>query len=86
LALSRHASGASEPEVPAGELKMQPAKIRKAVESAESFIRGAKSLLKASFVVEGTYRHEYIRTGKLSGAVRRQSMNLTRALAEMRKP
>lgn len=57
---------------------MTPESVRKARAEAREFDRRATELLKA----EG----DAWTGGRLSGALRRQSMELTRALAEMRKP
>lgn len=65
---------------------MQVSAIKAALKASDEFGDLARKLLKHTIAVTGVHHHEYIETGKLSGAVRRQSMNLTRALAEMRKP
>lgn len=52
--------------------------VEKAMEEAREFIRRAEAALEAPSSV-------YVYTSALSGALRRQSMELTRALAEMRK-
>jgi hypothetical protein len=62
---------------------MTPKNIRATVAEARAFIKAAEAALK------NVSKHgviEFLDTGKESGALRRQSMNLTRSLAEMRKP
>ena len=61
---------------------MIPDNIRRAIKEAERFIKIAK---KVNFE-KGVTVYEYVCPGKESGACRRASMDLTRALAEMRKP
>ncbi len=60
---------------------MTEQKINVAINAAKLFIKSAEDLKKelgpGQFIVVGT---------KLSGACRRASMELTRALAEMRRP
>lgn len=53
-----------------------------AIEMAETFLEKADRL-KAKIAEDSTYIYT---GGKDSGAVKRASMDLTRALAEMRKP
>lgn len=57
-------------------------KINKTVEVCIEFLARARELRK---IVEA-YKYPYPLPPKESGAVRRASMELTRALAEMRKP
>lgn len=59
---------------------MNQAKLNKAVAEAREFIKRADALTKDH---QGS---GYFFPSKLSGAVRRQSMELTRALSELRKP
>lgn len=64
---------------------MQITAIHKANVEAEKFRKLATALLKTEHTSQdGSFK--WVDTGKLSGALRRQSMELTRALAEMRKP
>lgn len=58
---------------------MTPETVRKAVAEAKEFQRRAQEWLK----VESGGRYSFPREG---GSLRRQSMELTRALAEMQKP
>lgn len=55
--------------------------VRKSVELAKEFISRAKELEKVSTNASG-----HVWGCKESGALRRQSMELTRQLAKMRKP
>lgn len=59
---------------------MDPAKVKKAVQEAERFLERAEQLGEAYIARRnGTLPKEH-------GAVRRASLDLTRALAEMRRP
>jgi len=70
--------------------------IKMARAIAERFVACADKVLKesvGSYITEGrvtvadtTFETEYIRAGKNSGALRRASLDLSRALAKMRKP
>ena len=62
---------------------MTPETIRKARAEAREFDRRAKELLDA-YEAEGNAWMRVV-GGRLSGSLRRQSMELTRALAEMRR-
>jgi len=53
--------------------------VEKAVEEAREFIKRAEDALAMKSTV-------FVYPSMASGALRRQSMELTRALAEMRKP
>jgi hypothetical protein len=66
---------------------MNEASIKIAIKEAEQFIHRAKLALKdqAGFVHDGR-KISYLVAGKKSGALRRASMDLTRALADMRRP
>ena len=57
--------------------------IQKAMEAAEEFIERASAVLDEE--ADSKYTHSLYPSAK-TGALRRQSMELTRALAEMRKP
>jgi hypothetical protein len=57
--------------------------IEKALAEGSEFRKLAQELLDTTKSRDGD---TWIDTGKLSGAVKRKSMDLTRALAEMRKP
>lgn len=61
---------------------MNDAKVRDAVNEAKRFIKAAEAYRRAVAANAQTY-YTY---PKESGAVRRASMDLTRTLAEMRKP
>lgn len=66
---------------------MQPDKIKRAAEEAQRFLRAIRAL--ADREAADKYAASSLRGGqgiKESGAVRRASLDLTRALAEMRKP
>jgi GT2 family glycosyltransferase len=60
-----------------------PERIRFARSEAVRFIERATALLKTAHAYG---KEEFVDSGKLSGALRRSSLDLTRALAEMRKP
>ncbi len=57
--------------------------IEKAVSEAQRFIDSAECAVKHNVTYGGS---SYICYGKRSGALRRASMDLTRSLADMRKP
>lgn len=62
---------------------MTPETIRKAADAAKEFLARCKPVLGS------TRKHQYgewLNTGKDTGALRRQSLELSRALSEMRKP
>ena len=59
---------------------MNDAKVRDAVNEAKRFIKAAETYRRA------VAAQSYYTYPKESGAVRRASMDLTRTLAEMRKP
>lgn len=60
---------------------MNPATLKAAVKEAKRFID-----LASEVETHKTGEYEYINSGKASGAVKRASMDLSRALSEMRKP
>ena len=62
---------------------MNRQKIEKAKEKAEQLIAAVDALFKRSEGEPGWY---LVHGSKESGALRRASLDLTRALAEMRKP
>ncbi len=62
---------------------MKHAEIMIAVAQAQRFIAAAKKVKRVTYE---THFSDNIDTGKESGALRRASMDLTRQLAEMRKP
>lgn len=59
---------------------MQDDKVKSAVAEAKRFLKAAEAWRKASEA------HGYYYCPRESGALRRASMDLTRALADMRKP
>ena len=66
---------------------MTPQTLRAAMAEAERFITAATDLLARDETDSRQERRTYPLTGsKASGATRRASLDLTRALAEMRKP
>ena len=66
---------------------MNADQIHATIKEAERFIASAKLALKdqADFIHDGR-KITYLVAGKKSGALRRASLDLTRALADMRKP
>jgi hypothetical protein len=61
---------------------MKSAAVREAIKQAEEFLRRAKAV---KYFSTGGY--EYLKSDpKATGALRRQSLELTRVLAEMRRP
>lgn len=62
---------------------MTTEKIRDAVELARRFAREGDALIQATKAEGGKY---LLMGSKQSGQLRRHSLDLTRALAEMRKP
>lgn len=68
---------------------MNREKLKIAIAEAERFIRRAKALPKpTTYTVPGSAYNPFTNDNfpKESGAIRRASMDLTRALAELRKP
>lgn len=65
---------------------MDRLKIKEAVVCAERFIAKVKELPAPVPYGDGKYQYINDNFPKQSGAIRRASMDLTRALAEMRKP
>lgn len=69
---------------------MQVDKLRKAIEQAQIFINKAKevpiAVIKSYNGKSSNVTFEQIETGKASAACKRASLDLTRALTEMRKP
>lgn len=67
---------------------MQVATLNKCISEAESFLSMAKNVpvrdLPAELNVRSTDM-SYIESGKASGALKRKSMDLTRALADLRQ-
>jgi hypothetical protein len=61
---------------------MTPQAIRSAIQAARLFQERAQAVLRTAHKLGG---HEYVEVGAQSGALRRQSMELTRSLAVMRK-
>lgn len=59
---------------------MYDKKLKAAISEAERFLERAKELSKTSVSSNG-----YFYGSKLTGAVKRSSMDLTRALADLRK-
>ena len=57
-----------------------------AVEAAEAFLARAKRVEWTEVKCDDGNRLSYATNGKANGAVKRASLDLTRALAEMRKP
>lgn len=63
---------------------MRPETLRRARQEAEKFVALAKAI---KVTKSEPYGHEFITSGpKETGALRRASMELTRALAELRRP
>jgi hypothetical protein len=58
---------------------MTVTKIKAAIKEAEEFIKRGKAVIKEN-------KDDWICGTQATGALRRSSMELTRALAEMRKP
>lgn len=56
---------------------------QRAIELAKRFIEAAERLEQRHY---NEQKFDYVNAGKDSGAARRASMDLTRQLAEMRKP
>lgn len=66
---------------------MSPSNIRTAITEARRFVATAEALLaREKDDREAGYRTYPLTGSKASGATRRASLDLTRALAEMRKP
>lgn len=66
---------------------MTPQNIRAAIAEAKRFVTAAEDLLAREHTDSGQPHRIYPLSGsKASGATRRASLDLTRALAEMRKP
>jgi len=64
---------------------VQKSAIDKAIAEAEKFLERARGI--EWYPPEGEYEYMTIKSGpKDTGALRRQSLELTRALAEMRRP
>ena len=64
---------------------MQPKAVKKAIEDAREFVRRGEKLWAKFNAPDKPDWHHIVGTAE-SGALRRQSLELTRALAEMRKP
>jgi hypothetical protein len=64
---------------------MTPAKVRVAVTEARQFIQRAETFLRA-FAGDGRPDLPPVTGTRISGALRRASLDLTRALSDMRKP
>jgi len=60
---------------------MNPLTLKTATQAAKRFLEIAEEI-----EMKRTGQYDYIVTGRTSGALRRQSMELTRALADLRKP
>ena len=65
---------------------MQNSKIQEAKELAEQFLRVVAVMEKEEERLNEPYVNTSYQSPKHRGAVRRKSLDLTRALAEMRKP
>ena len=66
---------------------MQPDKIKRAAEEAQRFLKAVRALADREAADKDAAATRRVGNGiKESGAVRRASLDLTRALAEMRKP
>ncbi|WP_143541577.1 hypothetical protein [Rhodoferax fermentans] len=65
---------------------MKHSQIQLAIAAAKRFIKAAEQVERATFSGTSSPAGDYINTGKTSGAARRASLDLTRQLAEMRKP
>ena len=64
---------------------MRKDKVTDALYAAEMFLRTGKALMNQHFV-EKRPNDQALPAGKAAAACKRASMDLTRALAEMRKP
>jgi hypothetical protein len=64
---------------------MQTNEIKKAISEAKRFINAAEQCIEARKQSVGGHIF-YVNSPKESGSVRRASMDLTRQLAEMRRP
>ena len=64
---------------------MSPAALETAIAEAKRFLKAAEAARGAP-VYESGRKHEYIEGGKLTAAAKRASLDLTRALADMRRP
>ena len=64
---------------------MTPEKIRAAVIECKEFQRRATIVLAETHKTTGEYKHEWVTIGANSGALRRQSLELSRSLSEVRK-
>lgn len=65
---------------------MTPETIKKARDAAIVFLDACREVEYRNYVDYQGKTHTHVETGKKSGAVRRASMDLTRALASMRRP
>lgn len=65
---------------------MQNSKIQEAKKLAKQFLQVVDVMEKEEERLNEPYENTFYRSPKHRGSVRRKSMDLTRALAEMRKP
>ncbi len=63
---------------------MTPTTLMRAIEQAEKFVELAKQIPIGN--PEADIQYQWIETGKISGACRRASMELSRTLADLRRP
>lgn len=61
-------------------------RLENAVKEAQRFLGKVRELRDNALHTSETLGRRYIRTGKHTGAVKRSSLDLTMALAELRKP
>lgn len=61
-------------------------RLENAVKEAQRFLGKVRELRDNAVHANESTGRRYIETGKHTGAVKRSSMDLTRALAELRKP
>lgn len=65
---------------------MKVERLENAVKEAQRFLGKVRELRDNAAHADKLSGKRYIETGKHTGAVKRSSMDLTRALAELRKP
>jgi len=67
---------------------MTPDALNTAIAEAKRFLKAAEAAKCAATYESGQGRdkHEYVEGGKLSAAAKRASLDLTRALANLRRP
>lgn len=65
---------------------MDVERLENAVKEAQRFLGKVRQLRDNALHTSQTLGKRYIDTGKYTGAVKRASLDLTRALADLRKP